>query len=83
MRILCQQNGTQRDKCNCELSTGTVSFQGSLSYRGVTVTPLSPLTGLQWPLTTTSALVFSKVLLKEMNREKKGDFKRRHYFGKI
>ena len=56
-------------------STGTVSFQGSHSYRGVTVTPLTPSTGLQRPLPTTSALVISKVLLKAMNREKKGDFK--------
>ena len=47
-------------------STETVSFQG---YRGVTVTPLIPLSHPQPPL------VINKMLLKVMNKEKKGGFK--------
>ena len=52
-------------------SSGTVSFQG---YRGVTVMPLTPLSRPQPLQAISPPLVISKMLLKAMNREKKGDF---------
>ena len=50
-------------------STETVSFQG---YRSVTVMPLTPSS---YPQLLLSPLVINNMLLKAMNKEKKGDFK--------